>query len=88
MQMTISAVLRYVTDSAAIYRVGNNIGISRMQDAAQFGDAAQFEKVNKFYKNKLQNVRYWAKGKFADKRQGAFQVDFLGFSLSREKSDA
>ncbi|GIY21128.1 hypothetical protein CEXT_202861 [Caerostris extrusa] len=36
MQMTISAVLRYVTDSAGIYRVGN-IGISRMQDAAQFG---------------------------------------------------
>ncbi|GIY52436.1 hypothetical protein CDAR_181101 [Caerostris darwini] len=29
MQMTISAVLRYVTDSAGIYRVGNSIGISR-----------------------------------------------------------
>ncbi|GIY18388.1 hypothetical protein CEXT_607701 [Caerostris extrusa] len=27
MQMTISAVLRYVTDSAGIYRVGNSIGI-------------------------------------------------------------
>ena len=37
MQMTISAVLRYVTASAGIYRVGNSIGISRMQDAAQFG---------------------------------------------------
>ncbi|GIX76297.1 hypothetical protein CEXT_526731 [Caerostris extrusa] len=37
MHMTISAVLRYVTDSAGIYRVGNSIGISRMQDAAQFG---------------------------------------------------
>ncbi|GIY68322.1 protein-tyrosine sulfotransferase [Caerostris extrusa] len=35
--MTISAVLRCVTDSAGIYRVGsggNSIGISRMQDAA------------------------------------------------------
>ncbi|GIY99191.1 transposable element Tc1 transposase [Caerostris extrusa] len=34
MQMTISAVLRYVTDSAGIYRVENSIGISRMQEAA------------------------------------------------------
>ncbi|GIY99341.1 transposable element Tc1 transposase [Caerostris extrusa] len=33
--MTISAVLKYVTDSAGIYRVGNSIGISRMQEAAQ-----------------------------------------------------
>ncbi|GIY83098.1 transposable element Tc1 transposase [Caerostris darwini] len=41
MQMTISAVLRYVTDSAGIYRVGNSIGISRLQDAAQLSD---FEK--------------------------------------------
>jgi hypothetical protein len=37
MQMTISAVLRYVTASAGIYRVGNSIGFSRMQDASQFG---------------------------------------------------
>ena len=37
MQLTMSAVLKYVTASAGIYSVGNSIGISRMQDAAQFG---------------------------------------------------
>ena len=46
MQMTMSAVLRYVTASAGIYRVGNSIGISRMQDAAQFGALLFRERYN------------------------------------------